>query len=206
MAEALEEAHQHGVVHRDIKPSNVMLTAKGQVKILDFGLAQITGSTRLTKTGTMLGTPSYMSPEQAEGRVAGRRIGFFADGSLKIVDTASSTVQILCDAPVGRGGDWNEEGVIVFAPANAGPLFSISERGGAPVPVTSVVPEGGRAHRWPLFLPDGRRFLYFQEWGRTDPASTPALSMVEARPWFRARSSGAWPLLPDTSCTWTSAA
>ncbi len=64
--EGLRAAHQKGVVHRDIKSSNLMLTSAGQVKIMDFGLAQLTGGTRLTKTDTMLGTPAYMSPEQAQ--------------------------------------------------------------------------------------------------------------------------------------------
>ncbi len=65
-AEGLRAAHQNGVVHRDIKSSNLMLTSSGQVKIMDFGLAQLTGGSRLTKTDTMLGTPAYMSPEQAQ--------------------------------------------------------------------------------------------------------------------------------------------
>ena len=65
-AEGLRAAHQKGIVHRDIKSSNLMLTSTGQVKIMDFGLAQLTGGSRLTKTDTMLGTPAYMSPEQAQ--------------------------------------------------------------------------------------------------------------------------------------------
>jgi Tol biopolymer transport system component len=65
-AEGLRAAHQKGVVHRDIKSSNLMLTSTGQVKVMDFGLAQLSGGTRLTKTDTMLGTPAYMSPEQAQ--------------------------------------------------------------------------------------------------------------------------------------------
>jgi Tol biopolymer transport system component len=65
-AQGLRVAHRKGVVHRDIKSSNLMLTLGGQVKIMDFGLAQLTGGTRLTKTDTILGTPAYMSPEQAQ--------------------------------------------------------------------------------------------------------------------------------------------
>jgi serine/threonine protein kinase len=93
-----------------------------------------------------------------------RRLGFFADGRLKVVDTSSGAVQVLCDAPIGHGGSWNRTGTIVFGNV-AGPLLSVSDKGGAPKPVTSVDPETGKAHRWPSFLPDGRHFLYFQDWG-----------------------------------------
>ena len=93
-----------------------------------------------------------------------RRIGFFADGRLKVVDTSSGVVQVLCDAPLGQGGSWNRTGTIVFANLT-GPLLGVSDRGGASKPVTSVDPQTGKAHRWPSFLPDGRHFLYFQDWG-----------------------------------------
>jgi len=80
IAEGLHEAHEHGVVHRDIKPQNILLTAKGQVKILDFGLAALTGRSKLTKTGTTMGTPAYMAPEQLEGRKVDRRVDVWALG------------------------------------------------------------------------------------------------------------------------------
>ena len=65
-AQGLEAAHEKGVVHRDIKSSNLMVGPRGQVKILDFGLAQLAEGSKLTRTATILGTPAYMSPEQVE--------------------------------------------------------------------------------------------------------------------------------------------
>jgi serine/threonine protein kinase/tetratricopeptide (TPR) repeat protein len=67
VAEGLREAHEKNIVHRDIKPANIMITAKGQTKVMDFGLAKLGGQTKITREGTTLGTVSYMSPEQARG-------------------------------------------------------------------------------------------------------------------------------------------
>jgi hypothetical protein len=80
MAEAMAYAHAQGVIHRDFKPSNVLLTADGSPKITDFGLARLASSSQHTQIGTVMGSPSYMSPEQAGGRMADARSDVYALG------------------------------------------------------------------------------------------------------------------------------
>jgi TolB-like protein len=80
IAEGLQEAHERGIVHRDIKPGNIMLTPKGQVKIMDFGLAKSLGRAQLTRTGTTVGTVAYMSPEQGRGDPVDHRTDIWSLG------------------------------------------------------------------------------------------------------------------------------
>jgi serine/threonine-protein kinase len=75
----LQFSHDRGVVHRDIKPANIMLTKSGEVKIADFGIARIESSS-MTQAGTMLGTPSYMSPEQFMGQTVDSRTDLYSSG------------------------------------------------------------------------------------------------------------------------------
>src|ERR1700730_8361857 len=104
--------------------------------------------------GTQGASYPFWSPD-------GESIGFFADSKLKKVDVPGGQVQVLCDAPNGRGGTWNRDGVIVFTPDSIGGLSRVSSSGGSPVGMTK--PDASRfetSHRWPVFLPDGKHFFY----------------------------------------------
>ncbi|MBW2096856.1 MAG: serine/threonine protein kinase, partial [Deltaproteobacteria bacterium] len=82
IAHALHYAHREGVVHRDIKPSNIIVGGDGQVKITDFGIARVQdiSSSEQTRTGQILGTPTYMSPEQVQGKKVNGSADLFSLG------------------------------------------------------------------------------------------------------------------------------
>ena len=118
-----------------------------------------------------------------------RAIGFFASSKLKRMDIAGGPPQIVADAPNGRGGAWNRDGTILFAPGNASALMRVPTSGGEPQPVTKVDPPRQAGHRLPQFLPDGRRFLFFAQGnsegqgiyiGSLDSADTKRLTSAEA--------------------------
>jgi len=90
----------------------------------------------------------------------GSAVGFFADGKLKRKDLTGGAPLVLADAPAARGGTWSRAGDIVYAPEPSVGLKRVSATGGAATTVTELAPDHG-SHRWPQFLPDGRRFLFF---------------------------------------------
>lgn len=83
LVRALRHAHEQGVVHRDLKPENIMITTTGQLKLMDFGIAQIMGgATKLTATGTLLGSPAHMAPEVIDGKISDHRSDIFSIGTI----------------------------------------------------------------------------------------------------------------------------
>jgi serine/threonine protein kinase len=96
----------------------------------------------------------FWAPDDSE-------IGFFAGGKLRRIDVASGYVQVIADAPSGRGGAWSPDGTIVFAPVATAGLMRVAAVGGTPVPLIDGGPGRGTP-RWPQFLPDGRRFLFYR--------------------------------------------
>jgi formylglycine-generating enzyme required for sulfatase activity len=80
VAEALDYAHGRGLIHRDIKSANIFISGSGRVVLMDFGIAHAAAGTQLTKAGTVIGTPEYMSPEQADGRAVDHRTDLYSLG------------------------------------------------------------------------------------------------------------------------------
>jgi eukaryotic-like serine/threonine-protein kinase len=90
-----------------------------------------------------------------------RYLAFFAEGKLKKIDLSGAPPVTLCDAPVGRSGSWNQDGVILFSPNPVAPIHRVSAGGGPSWPVTTLDAKSQETtHRWASFLPDGRHFLY----------------------------------------------
>lgn len=135
-----------------LSPDGTCLAAvigpRGRSMIL---IRDIRSGTDRVLAGTEGATFPFWSPD-------GTEIGFFAGQKLRKIASLGGPVEILADAQQGRGGSWGANGVIVFAPNLVGPLFRISEAGGAVTAVTK--PGKGWTHRNPVFLPDGRTFLF----------------------------------------------
>ncbi len=102
-------------------------------------------------------------PHTPSGPQTTRTSGFFADGKLKRVAATGGAVTTLCDASSGRGGGWNGEGTILFAPNQYGALYRVPASGGEPTVVTKLdTARQQLSHRWPAFLTDGHHFVYLQ--------------------------------------------
>jgi Tol biopolymer transport system component len=145
-----------------LSPDGRMLafSAQGADGIQALYVRPLDASTPRLLAGTTGAGMPFWSPDS-------RNIGFYADGQLKRIAAAGGPAMTLCDVGViARGGTWNKDGVIVFAPGPNDPLQRINEGGGKPTPVTTLdTAHGESSHRWPVFLPDGKHFLFFVRLG-----------------------------------------
>jgi eukaryotic-like serine/threonine-protein kinase len=118
----------------------------------------------------------------------GKSLGFFADGKLKRIDVGGGRPLVVADAPNGRGGTWNSDGVILFSPGVSNPLMRVSISGG-PAEVLTETGAGGTGpdHRWPQFLPDGRRFLFSSTLGAQETKGI-YIGSLDKTPYVRVRA------------------
>jgi serine/threonine protein kinase len=136
--------------------------AKGKPQLWVRALDSVTARSLAQISGSFLFP--FWSPDS-------KWIGYFDDGKLKKVAISGGQPQTICDAPAGRGGTWNSEGIILFAPAATNtPLMQVSAGGGTPTPATVLSP-GEQGHRLPYFLPDGKHFLFLINSGAGQPNS-----------------------------------
>lgn len=160
-------------------------------------LRSLTSTTAQPLSGTEGSVLPFWSPDS-------RSVGFFAGDALKRLDLGGGAPQTLAPASTGRGGTWNADGVIVFAPDASGPLFRIAASGGQAAAVTTL--DRQPSHRHPFFLPDGRQFLFYAQGtaetsgiylGSLDSGDTTRLTAAETRGlylpsgwllWVRARA------------------
>jgi serine/threonine protein kinase len=111
----------------------------------------------------------------------GTAIAFFAQGKLKKIALTGGTPQVLCDVPDGHGGAWSEDGVILFSPSSRSGLQKVQAVGGIPVLVTTLGATGD-SHRYPIFLPGGRRFLYVASTDKPETSGVYAGSLEGGSP------------------------
>jgi Tol biopolymer transport system component len=158
---------------------------KSLVRVRDLGSDDVQGL-----PGTETGESPFWSPD-------GRFLVFYSRGKLRRIELSTGSIEVLCDAELGRGGTWGSNGDILFTQGAVGTLYRIAASGGQPTPATRLEP-GDMVHRWPQFLPDGRHFVFFVK--AEKPESTgiylAALDAPGRKLLLRNGSSGAF-LPPD---------
>ena len=138
-----------------ISPDGLRLAfvAIGANGVQSLWLRPLGASSAQPLAGTEGASYPFWSPDS-------RFIAFFANGKLKKIEAAGGSPQTLCNAPNGRGGTWNRDGVIVFAPDILSPLYRVPQAGGAPAALPLDQSRKEKVYHFPYFLPDGRHFLY----------------------------------------------
>jgi formylglycine-generating enzyme required for sulfatase activity/predicted Ser/Thr protein kinase len=171
VAKALDYAHQQGIVHRDIKPANIMLTATGQVKVADFGIARITESS-LTRSGLTVGTPSYMSPEQ----VAGQKV----DGRSDQFSLGATLYELLSGEKAFLGDSIS---TVVYRIMNESPIPLRQANPTLPEAVDAIIRKAmakNPADRYPHVADLGRDLLALESGAPTSFAAAPSLNATYA--------------------------
>jgi Tol biopolymer transport system component len=137
-----------------------VITTPSGISLWMRRLDEVRGQSVVTGTG---GT--YFAFWSADSR----SLAFFANGKLNRIEVSGGPSQTLCDAPDGRGGAWNRDGVILFAPSADGPLFQVPAAGGTPRQITELdASRGDTAHLQPRFLQDGRHFIFLVHSAKSD--------------------------------------
>jgi serine/threonine protein kinase/Tol biopolymer transport system component len=134
----------------------LVFTARSKTGAVMLWLRRLDLQTSKALPGTEGAGHPFWSPDS-------RSIAFFADGKMKQIEADGASLKTICDAGLSpRGGAWNPEGVIIFTPGISDVLYRVSAQGGERVPITRLAPNSGEeSHRWPQFLPDGNRYLFF---------------------------------------------
>jgi serine/threonine protein kinase len=142
--------------HIEISPDGSMIAYVGRDTVgKDYlWVRPINSSVSVMLTGTENAIYPFWSYDS-------KMIAFFADGRLKKIDAKGGPTFTICEAASGRGGAWNKDGVIIFAPLSNGPIYQVPSAGGTAKQLTSLdTTELESNHRWPYFLPDGDHFFY----------------------------------------------
>jgi serine/threonine protein kinase len=196
VASGLAAAHARGIVHRDIKPANIMVMAGHHVKIMDFGVARMQASDIKTRTGVMLGSPKYMSPEQVEGKPADHRSDIFALGSV--------LYEMVTGAPPFMGADL---GALLWDIMRGTPIPPSQRVAGVPPALDEILAKamakvpGARYQEARQMAEDLERCLAFLGGSKLPPLSIPAQPTAPAQPEEDAERT-----LPRASTSGTNAA